>query len=164
MKKSFILVLSILLLAGIIFVGCENSTEIRTAYITEITGAGSKNYGVKIGYSEDKRLEGKGTDVQVKFEKVGKITIWKDGDKKIDYNIEDYDEWYSMTSIFSKDETTKFEKYEDALNKTYLFNYDGQMKVTFRVIVGQIEENSDKSGEILVGSQTISDNFTLKIK
>ncbi len=167
MKKislfSFILVFCLFL------VGCENSTMLRTAYITEITSAGSKNYGVRINYAEDSRLEGKGTDVQVKFEKRGKVNIWKDGDDKIEYYVEESDEWYSLTHIFAEEKEgvkskEKFEKYEEVIGKTYLFNYDGKMVITIRVVVGDVEDNGDKTGEILVGSEPISEQFKLKIK
>ena len=169
MKKlslfSFVLAFCLLL------VGCENSTKLRTAYLTEITSAGSKNYGVRINYAEDSRLEGKGTDVQVKFEKTGKVNIWKEGNDKIEYYVEESDEWYSLTHIFAEEgneEDVKkretFEKYEEVIGKTYLFNYDGKMTITLRVVVGDVEENGDKTGEILVGSEPVSEQFKLKIK
>lgn len=169
MKKSLICVLLIGLIVCGTMLGCEKATQIRTAYISEITAAGSKNFGVKVCYAEDKRLEGKGTDVQIKFSKMGTIKIGKENEEKFEYEIQDYDEWYSLTHIFNEaDENNekgdKFEKYEDALNKTYLFNYNGDIRVTFRVVVGEIEQNSQENGEILVGSQAVSDNFTLKIK
>ncbi len=168
MKKLSLI--SLLFAICFIFVGCENSTQLRTAYISEITSAGSKNYGVRINYAEDKRLKGKGTDVQVKFEKTGKVTIWKEGDDKIEYYVEESDEWYSMTHIFAKEgkdgvqSLDKFEKYEEVIGKTYLFNYDGAMTISIRVVVGDIEENGSNTGEILVGSEAVSDQFKLKIK
>ncbi len=169
MKKGLLILMMVMLVSCGVMFGCEKSTQIRCASISEITAAGSKNYGVRVSYSDDKRLKGKGTDVQIKFSKVGTIKIWKENQEKFDYIIEDYDEWYSMTHIFNEaDESTvngdKFEKIEDALTKTYLFNFDGSIKVTFRVVVGDIEENSEGNGEILVGSQPVSNNFTLKIK
>lgn len=58
----------------------------------------------------------------------------------------------------------KFENFKDALTKTYLFNYDGKIELTFRVVVGNKEDNIDGNGEILVGSEPVSDQFNLKIK
>ena len=169
MKRNVILVLLCIVMLGSLLVGCEKSTQINAVSFSEITAAGSKNYAVRVSYSTDKRLEGKGTDVQVKFSKLGKITIWNEGEEKIEYEIKDYDEWYSMTKIFAdaKDETRgkeKYEKYEDALTKFYLFNFKGDIKLTFRAVVGDIEDNKDKNGQILVGNDRVSDNFTLKIK
>ncbi len=169
MKKSIALIFMFMLFVCGGFYGCEKSTQLRTATISEITSAGSKNFGVKVSYADDKRLNGKGTDVQIKFSKTGTIKIWKENQDKIEYNIEDFDEWYSLTHIFNEADSSsvrgdKFEKYEDAINKIYLFNFAGEIKLTFRVVVGEIEKNIDEDGEILVGSQTVSDNFTLKIK
>ncbi len=169
MKKSLVVVFILMALVCGSLYGCEKSTQLRAATISEITSAGSKNYGVRVSYSDDKRLKGKGTDVQIKFSKVGTIKIWKENQEKFDYEIEDFDEWYSLTHIFNEADSTsargdKFEKYEDALTKTYLFNFNGDIKITFRVVVGEIEENIDGDGQILVGSQPVSDNFTLKIK
>ena len=167
--KKIIYVFLMIAIIGSVMYGCEKAVAIRAATITEGTAAGSKNYVVKVGYSEDKRFKGKGTDVQIKFSKVGNIKIGKENQEKIDYEIKDFDEWYSMTQIFSDADQTsvrgaKFEKFENVLSKSYILNYDGYIKVTFRVVVGDIEENSTGDGEILVASQAISDNFTLKIK
>lgn len=169
MKRNIAIIFILMALVCGGFYGCEKSTQLRTATISEITSAGSKNFGIRVSYADDKRLKGKGTDVQIKFSKVGEIKIWKENQEKIDYTIDDFDEWYSLTHIFNEADTTnvrgdKFERYEDALTKTYLFNFNGEIKVTFRVVVGEIEENSEGNGEILVGSQAVSDNFTLKIK
>lgn len=170
MKKSLICFAMIAMILTIFLAGCEQSTQLNTASIREITSAGSDNYGVRISYAEDKRLEGKGTDVQIKFDKRGTITIWQENQNKFDYTITDIDEWFSMTDIFAEanlgegeSKNVKFEKIEEALTKVYLFNYDGKINITFRVVVGEIDESSDGNGEILVGSEPISDQFTLKI-
>ena len=166
MKNKF-LVLILLVFTLSFLAGCEKSTQLRTAYIREITMAGSDNYGVRITYDTDDRLEGKSTDVQIKFNNIGTIKIGEEFQEKFEYKIEDYDEWYSMTAILAqakgKAGEEKFEKYEEAISKTYQFQYDGQMKITLRVVVGDSEENSAGNGEILVGSESVSENFTLKI-
>jgi len=166
-RKIFALILLVCALTIPLY-ACEKSTQLRTAYINEITAPGSKNYGVRVTYSEDKRLEGKGTDVQIKFNNIGTVKMGKEGEEKFEYKIKDYDEWYSITSIYSQQEKQegqeKFEKYEDALTKTYLFEYEGEIKITLRVVAGDIEANSDGAGEILAGSEPVSDNFTLNIK
>ncbi len=169
MKKSLAIVFILMLFICGSLYGCEKSTELRTSHISEITAAGSKNYGVRVSYLDDKRLNGKGTDVQIKFSKTGTIKIGKENQEKFEYIIEDFDEWYSLTHIFNEADKTSvrgdsFEKYEDAVNKTYLFNFEGEIKITLRVVVGEIEENIDGDGQILVGSQPVSDNFILKIK
>lgn len=165
-KKIFSLILLVSAFSMTLF-GCEKSTQLRTAYINEITAAGSENYAIKVSYSEDSRLENKGTDIQVKFDNIGTIKIGKENEEKFQYKINDYDEWYSMTAIFAQAENKvgeeKFENYKDALPKTYLFEFDGDIKITFRIVAGDIEENSEGTGEILAGSEPISEQFTLKI-
>lgn len=167
MKKKIFALILLVCACSMTFFACEKSTQLRTAYIREITSDGSKNYGIRITYAEDKRLEGKGTDIQVKFNNLGTIKIGNEGEEKFEYKVQDYDEWYSLTAIFAEAKgnagNEKFEKYEDALTKTYLIEYDGEMKITFRVVAGDIEDNTQGTGEILAGSEPISDNFTLKI-
>ena len=170
MKKIFKISLFVALAS--ILSGCEQSTLLRTATISEITASGSDNYGVRVSFASDSRLDEKGVDVQVKFDKTGSITMWQENQEKFIYEIKENDEWYSMTSIFTvknNDEnlnTEKFVTHDKALTKTYLFNYqgDGKIEVTLRVVAGDIHENAYKTGEILVDSTPISDQFTLKIK
>ncbi len=171
MKKRFRL-LMIVAFAFSTLAGCEHSTQLRTATISEITAAGSENYGVRVNFLDDTRLEGKGVDVQIKFNKKGTITMWQENQEKFDYEILESDEWYSLTTIFTiKDKiensnTENFELNEEARTKTYLFNYKGEggIEVTFRAVAGDKQENAYKLGEILVDSTPISDQFTLKIK
>lgn len=149
-------------------VGCEDATKIRCASISEITSAGSKNYGVRISYQDDKRLESKATDVQIKFSKIGTYTFWEENDTKLQFVITEMDEWYSMTNLIckakGKEGEEKFEELKNAKTKFYLFNFDGESEITIRVVAGQKEDNLNRTGEILVGSEPISSQFTLKIK
>lgn len=167
-KTRNIFLIVLLLVVSLTAFACEDSTQLRCATITEITAAGSENYGVRISFLQDKRLQDKYVDVQVKFNKTGEITFWEENQEKMEFIIEDFDEWYSIEYLKAKATSTegseKFEKFEKALARTYLFNYDGKIELTFRVVAGDIEDNSAKTGEILVGSEPISKQFTLKIK
>lgn len=164
--RKVALVLAVICMFGL--VGCEDATQIRCATISEITSAGSKNFGVKISYQEDSRLEGKATDVQIKFSKIGEYTFWEENDEKISFNITEMDEWYSLTSLIYKANGREgeevFEDLKDAKTKFYLFSFNGKSEVTMRVVAGQKEENINRNGEILVGSEPISSQFVLKIK
>lgn len=167
-KTRNIFLIVLLLMVSLTAFACEDSTQLRCAAITEITAAGSENYGVRISFLQDKRLQDKYVDVQVKFNKTGEITFWEENQEKMEFIIEDFDEWYSIEYLKAKATSTegseKFEKFEKALARTYLFNYDGKIELTFRVVAGDIEDNSTETGEILVGSEPISKQFTLKIK
>ena len=167
-KTRNIFLIVLLLMVSLTVFACEDSNQLRCATITEITAAGSENYGVRISFLQDKRLQDKYVDVQVKFNKTGEITFWEENQEKMEFIIEDFDEWYSIEYLKAKATSTegseKFEKFEKALARTYLFNYDGKIEFTFRVVAGDIEDNSTETGEILVGSEPISKQFTLKIK
>ena len=168
MKKYKFFIIFIAIFAFLALSACESATTLKTASISEITAAGSKNYGVKISFANDSRLEGKWVDVQVKFNKLGTLTLWEEHNEKLQFEIDEVDEWYSLTSIFvnakGSPNTEDFEKHNQALTRTYLFNYDGKININFRVVAGEKEENSDGSGYILVGSEPISDQFVLKIQ
>ena len=168
MKKSIIFIVFLLLFTSISLVACENATQIKTATITEITSAGSKNYGVRITFANDSRLEGKNVDVQVKFNKTGNITFWEEHSEKLQFQIDEIDEWYSLTGLIAgangEENTEDFEKHNEALTRTYLWNFDGTIQINIRVVAGEKEANSSETGYILVGSEPISDTFTLKIK
>ena len=149
-------------------VGCEDATKLNTAVISEITSAGSKNYGVRISFFNDSRMEEKSVDVQLKFSKTGEITFWEENNDKLTFEIVEEDEWYSVTTLIAKakDEsgTEDFEKHNEAMTRTYLFNFDGNIEINIRAVAGQKTENEEETGYILVGSEPISQQFTLKIK
>jgi hypothetical protein len=167
--QKIVFVLAIIMFAfGGIMAGCETSTNIECAYISEITSAGSQNYAIRITHASDSRLDDKGVDTQVKFSRRGQITIWQEGGEKYNYFVEDYDNLYSLTVIFAtfenKEGQEKFEEKKDATNKTYILSSEQSVDVTFRVVAGDIEQNSQGTGQILVGSEPISKQYKLKIK
>ncbi len=168
MRKFRFILIYVLLFCSFTFFACEDATTLNCASISEITQAGSENYGVKVNFYNDSRLKGKGVDVQVKFSKLGDITIWEENHDRGIYTIDEIDEWQSMTSIIAllnnSEGQEKFMKFEQASAKTYLFNFDKSIEITMRVVVGDIEDNIENNGEILVGSEPISKQFTLKIK
>ncbi len=162
MKKGFFVCLLAVCLC--LLWGCENATELRTVYFNEITSTGSENYGVRVTFASDSRLDGKGVDIQIKFSKIGTITLWQENQEKFDYQIADYDEWFSLTSIFSEENQEKFVTYENVVSKTYLFSSEEKIEVTLRAVAGDIQENAYKTGEILLDATPISNQFILKIK
>ena len=168
MIKIRFLALFLLILAPVFLFACENATMIRTAAITEITAVGSKNYGVRISFANDRRLEEKSVDVQVKFNKTGEIIFWEENNEKLTFEISEVDEWYSLTNLIAiatdGEGGEDFERHNEARTRTYLFNYDGRININLRVVAGQKELNSDETGYILVGSEPISDQFTLKLQ
>ena len=169
-RKNVYYVVMVLMVAllGWALYACESSTRLRTVYISEITAAGSENYGLKITFAKDSRVDEKYVDIQIKLDKAAELTFWQENDEKLTLQIEDFDEWYSLTSLIAtaqdKAGTEQFEKYSEAAGKTYMFAHDGALEITLRAVVGEVEENSDGTGQILVGSEPVSKQFTLKIK
>ena len=167
-KKLKILTIFFVIFSCFCIVGCEDATKLNTATISEITSAGSKNYGVRISFFNDSRMEEKYVDVQLKFNKTGEITFWKENNDKLTFVIEEEDEWYSVETLVAKakDEggTEDFEKHNEAMTRTYLFNYDGNIEINIRAVAGQKTANEEETGYILVGSEPISQQFTLKIR
>jgi len=168
MKRIF-KVLACCLLFSIIFIGCENTTNIRAASFSDISVSGADSYGVSIKFQSDKRLEGKYVDVQVKADKViDNITIWLDGGTKYTFNFEEKDSWQSITSILvngqEKPNTEEFEKFEEATGRRYLFSAKEKVTLTFRVMAGDTQDNSQGTGKVLVSSEPISNEFKLKVE
>lgn len=168
MKVFKNIILASMIICMFAIIGCEDATQIKCATISEITSAGSDNYALRISYQEDSRLDGRGTDIQIKFSKIGTYTFWEENDEKLEFVITQMDEWFSLTSLIyqARGEEGKevFEDLKGAKTKFYLFNFEGKSEITLRVVVGQREDNFDGGGEILVGSEPISSQFVLKIK
>lgn len=168
MKKFKVIFALMLVLSCFTMFACEDATQIKTATITEMTAAGSKNYCVHIAFFNDNRLKDKNVDVQVKFNKTGKVTFWEENEDKLTFDIQEVDEWYSLTTLIAdaqnKSGSEEFENHNKATARTYLWNYNGRMQINIRVVAGTQEENSEGKGYILVGSEPISDQFTLKIQ
>ena len=112
--------------------------------------------------------EDKNVDVQVKFNKLGEVTFWQEHNDKLVFEIDEVDEWYSLTSLIVKAKgqsgTENFENHNEALTRTYMFNYDDPLNINIRVVAGEKQKNGDENGYILVGSEPISDQYTLKIQ
>lgn len=161
--------LGLCLMAGVLMVGCENSTEIQGATITDISVSGADNYGIRVSFLTDKRLENKYVDVQVKTDKaVTGMEIWEDGGTKYTINLTEVDQWQSITTIFveaqSKPGTEQFQKFSEAISKRYLFSSKSQVNLLFRVVVGDVADNDTGKGKVLANSEPISDIFKLKVE
>lgn len=169
MKRLFKSAIVMTLLCAFILVGCENSTEIRAAAFSDISVSGSDNYGVGVKFQTDKRLESKYVDIQVKANKaIENISIWEDNGVKYTFNFEEKDSWKSITTILvhgkEKPNTEEFEKFDKANARRYLFSAKEKVELTFRVVVGDIEDNAQKTGKVLVSTEQISDEFKLKVE
>ena len=162
--KKFLVCVCLMLMTVLLF-GCENATEIEAGFISAISSPASETQAVKITFAKDSRLEGKGVDCQIRFDKAGQVVLWLDGDEKIEFQVEKYDYWYSLATIIAdnKDKPLIFEEFDQALSKTLLFQSEVAQEVSIRVVAGQREPDFDNEGEVLVASEPISKQFRLKI-
>lgn len=167
MKKLKILFIPFLICAA--FCGCESSTSIRVASLSEITAAGSSDYAARIEFADDDRLEEKEYDIQIRSDTENlKLTFWRENDQKITSTITVSNRWYSLTSIkvdaagLSGQE--KFKKLKDAVSESYIFNVSAPCKLTFRVVAGEATENSAGTGQILANVDPVSDELIIECK
>lgn len=167
MKKLKYLFIPFLLCLA--FCGCEASTSIRVASLSEITAAGSSDYAVRIEFADDERLEDKEYDIQLKCDTENvNLTFWREGEQKITSSISVKNRWHSLTSIKADaaglSGKEQFKKLKVAVSESYIFNVSAPCKLTFRVVAGEATENSAKTGQILANVDPVSDEFVLECK
>lgn len=150
-------------------VGCENETKIRSAHISDLTGALSTKYSIKVVLDEDKRVQDKYVDLQIKSSQEEQLL--KFGEENGDaYTIclpkSEY--WYNLTYLISNTNGASveggYQKYEDFGNKVYNFSSNNDVDLTFRVVVGQSKKNEETQEEILVLSEDVSDEVVINVK
>lgn len=167
MKKLKYLFIPMLLIAA--FCGCEASTSIKVASLSEITAAGSSDYAVRIEFSDDERLEDKEYDIQIKCD-ISDVdfTFWREGEQKITSAIAVKNRWHSLTSLKADaaglSGKEQFKKLKEAISESYIFNVSTPCKFTLRVVAGEATENSAKTGQILANVDPVSDEFVLECK
>ena len=164
MKKLFILVFSFFV--AVTFLGCENATKISLASFSNMTSAGSENYTVKISFQSDTRFQEKYYDVQIMSDTEDvELVFWKEGEDKLTSTLTEKNVWNSLTSLkvsaAGLEGQEDFSQLKDAVNEIYIFNVNKPCKLIFRVVAGQISENSDKTGLIIANTEPISNDFVL---
>ncbi len=169
MKKKFLGVFAIIILCAVFMCGCQNETELRVAYISDITGALSTNYAVKVVRDKDERVEDKFFDLQLKSNKDEQIVhLNEENGSPIAIFLEKKDTWYNLTYLIGQTNgasvPAKLEKYDKGGSKVYSIKVDNDVELTMRVVVGDEKQNTQTGEKILVLSKEISDEFTLKCK
>lgn len=169
MKRFRNIFLIILCVCFCFMVGCEAETKLRTAHISEITGALSTDYGIKVVLDKDDRVAGKFVDLQIKSSKTEQVLTFGE-ERGMQYSIclpkSEY--WYNLTYLISKtngvSDESGYQNYEDYGNKVFLFSADNDVNLTFRVVTGDVKKNTDSGEEILVLSEDISTEVTVAVK
>lgn len=165
MKK----IVLILLCFCFLLVGCESEQKLEAAHISEITGARSTSYAIKVTLDDDKRIDDKYVELQIKCSDEGQV-VSIGQELKDSYNIyfPKKDFWYNLTYLTSVTNGVKTEegymKFEEFGNKVFNLKTDSDTTLTFRVVVGDKKENEQTGDEILVLSEPISKEVTVKMK
>lgn len=167
MKKFILIILCVCFC--FLTTACENETVIRTAHISETTGALSTDYSIKLVVDEDERLEDKYADVQIKASVEGQVLNFNEENKKpvtLVFAKKDY--WYNLTYLIDMANGVSAEgdyvKYKEFGNHVYMFTSNNDVDLTFRVVAGQIKENPETKEKILVLSEEVSEEVTVNVK
>ena len=152
-----------------ILIGCENTTTVKSGHISEITGALSADYAIKVTLDNDDRVKEKYVDLQIKSSNENQfLTFGEENANTLIISLPKKDYWYNLTYLItqsngiSNDENYK--KYEDFGNRVYMFKTQNDVELTFRVVAGQTKTNNETGEEILVLAESISDEVVLKLK
>ncbi len=153
----------------VLAVGCESETKISSAHISNITGALSTNYAIKVVLDDDDRVNDKYVGLQMRSSKENLILKFGEelGD---DYTLtlEKADYWYNLTYLISKTNGVGTEAgyldYEAYGDRVFRFSANQDVELTFRMVVGKPKKNESTGEEILVLSEPISKEVTVKMK
>lgn len=174
MKKSFFIAKRLFLI-GLCFcfcflaVGCTDGTKLTVVHISDITGALSTDYAIKVVLDEDDRVKDKFVGMQIMSSEEN-LSLKFGEELGDDYTLvfpkKDY--WYNLTYLISKTNGLGKEAgylgYEEYGDRVFRFSADKEADLTFRMVVGQTKKNKESGEEILVLSEPISDEVKVHIK
>lgn len=167
MKKFFLMFLCVCL--SFTLIGCESETAVRAGHISEITGALSTEYAIKVTLDDDDRVNEKFVDIQVRASEPEQIlTFNEENHDPFAIFLPKNDYWYNLTYLISQSNGTqekeKYKSYEDFGTRVFMFSSQNDVKLTFRVVVGQTKTNDETQEEILVLSEPISEEVEVRVK
>ncbi len=166
-KRAFLLFLC--LCFCILAVGCSDGTKLTVAHISDITGALSTDYAIKVVLDEDDRVKDKFVGMQI-MSSEDDLSLKFGEELGDDYTLvfpkKNY--WYNLTYLISKTNGLGKEAgylgYEEYGDRVFRFSADKEADLTFRMVVGQTKKNQESGEEILVLSEPISDEVKVHIK
>ncbi len=166
MKRFFIVLLCVCLC---FLAGCEDETKLTSAHISDITGALSTDYAIKVVLDEDDRVVDKNVGLQI-MSNVENLSLKFGEELGDDYTLtlprKDY--WYNLTYLISKTNGVGKEAgylgYEEYGDRVFRFSSNQDVELTFRMVVGKTKVNSKTGEEILVLSEPISEEVKVNVK
>ena len=157
---------SIISVIGLFIYGCENANNIRTATFSNITAYGSDKNTIKVSFERDDRVNDKYFDIQIRVSEEIKLNIAEEMKESLEIDISGT-RWNSLTTLMvnasGAPDTEEFAIYKEVQSKTYIITAPKEVYITFRVVVGEAEENSKKTGYILSNSKEISEEYKVKL-
>ncbi len=166
MKKCFLIILSVCFC--FLLTACENETKIHSAHISEMTGALSTDYAIKVIVDEDDRMADRFVDLQLRSSEENQILQFgQELGSSYSLNLPKSDYWYNLTYLISKTNGANGESYvayEDFGTKVYTFSADNDVNLTFRVVAGKVKTNETTGEEILVVGEDISQEVEIEVK
>lgn len=170
MKKIRNLILIVLCVCfSFVLVGCESETKVRSAFISDISGALSTRYSIRVALEKDDRVNDKYVDLQIKVDKENQQLLFgeENGDAYT-LRLERNDYWYNLNYLISRTNALKvegeYQNYQDFGTKVFNFSANNDCKLTFRVVAGQEKKNEETGERILVVSEDISEEVTIDVK
>lgn len=164
MKRLFLLIFPLFLCLAMC--GCESMATIKLASFSNMTSAGSEDYTFKVNFENDKRYEEKYFDIQIMADQDDvEMTYHIEGENALKSTLTEKNVWNSLTSL--KTDAVglagreEFDQLKEAVGQIYIFNVSKPCKLTFRVVVGQLAENVQNTGYVLLNTEPISDDFVL---
>ena len=147
----------------LLFAGCESGNELKTVTFYNITSAGSDDYTFRVVFAEDKRVDNKYYDLQIKADGNKTISIGQEMQEKKEVQLSN--KWASLTTLMlNEPKTETFTKGSDAQTLVYIFNVKEKTKITIRAVVGGVEENDGKTGYIITSPEDCSEEFVIETK
>lgn len=157
---------SVLAVVCLTVCGCEYANYVRTASFSNITASGSDKNTVKVTFEKDTRVNEKAFDIQVRASEEVSINIAEEFKESVGIEFVNT-KWNSLTTLLviaeNKPDTEEYQTYKEVQSKTYIMTTDKEVTLTFRVVVGETEDNAAGTGQILTNSKEVSDEFKIKL-
>ena len=150
-------------------VGCETETRVECAHISDITGAMSTQYAIKVVLDDDDRVKDKNVGLQIRSSKENLQLTWGEelGDDYV-LSLSKADYWYNLTYLISKTngvgQEAGYLDYDAYGDRVFRFSANEEVELTFRMVAGNTKKNEGSGEEILVLSEPISKEVTMKVK
>ncbi len=148
---------------------CESETKVRSAFISDITGALFTRYSIKVVLEQDDRVSDKYVDLQIKCDHENQQLLFgEENGNAYTLRLPKSEYWYNLTYLISQTNGAGVEgsylNYEDFGTKVFNLSSNNDCKLTFRVVAGQMKTTEQTGEKLLVLSEDISEEVTMEVK